>query len=440
VQAASVKRVPLLKGQVKQLKKRAGAAWSSSRSKVVSVDRNGLVMANKKGTAVVTAKKGKKKYRYRITVQSPKLSKKTKQLKLKKSFTLKVKGTSKKFRWTSSNPSVVSVKAKGKNKCKVQAKSNGVAIVSASSGGVELACEVTSGSGNVPPDGITTMYFVNGDVLKRLTKNRTDTAKYISSLSGYGQSAPLYISAEGGDGLENIWSETNNGAVGVSGAKLSEAAVAGTVTKACTWARAVCDSPYHGYDNGHNYEGAQWGSAFGQAKANSPGTGDYCCFSIPLCAYYFAGVNVLGENLGGPDAKYMPHTTLLFYTGDVSFYGGGKKATCSTCPYDSMYLYPRCGFTDVTSSYNNNRDTFEFKAGDVATYGSHAQMIIKGGTRKTCQVAQAYGPSGKKQKNEKGGDQGYELGVGSLYRSSDIQRVWRFTGEGVRLNTVGLTG
>ena len=218
--------------------------------------------------------------------------------------------------------------------------------ISTPAASVKKLTEDTGQQGN-----IFRMYLSNGDLLKTLTYDRTDTAKYVSSISRYGQSAPLYISADGGDGLENIWSEDNNGAIGVPGAKLSDAAVKGTIKKACLWARAVCDSPYHGYDNGHNYDGSQDCWAWGQAKPNALGTGDYCCYSIPLCAYYFAGVNVLGESLGGPDAKYVPHSTLLMHHSDVSFYGVTKKPVVSTGPYDSMYLYPRCGFKDMISSF-----------------------------------------------------------------------------------------
>ena len=124
---------------------------------------------------------------------------------------------------------------------------------------------------------------------------------------------------------------------------------------------------------------------------------------------------------------------------DVSFYGVSSKSVVSTGPYDSMYLYPRCGFKDMISSYKSNPSGFVFKAGDVATYGSHAQMIIEDGTKGKCSVAQAFGPTNKKQSEEIGGDQSYELGVGSLHRASDIAHIWRFTGEGVRLNTIGLS-
>ena len=435
--AASVKKLTMVKGQVRRLNKN-GATWSSSRKKVAVVDAGGNVTALKKGTAVITAKVGKKKTRYRIKVQAPKLGKTSRKVKVGKSFSLKIKGTNRKFKWSSSNPSVAQVtqKKSWKYKCKVTGKRNGVARISAAYKGVTLTCAVTVGTGQ--PGKVFRMYLSNGDLLKTLTYDRTDTAKYVSSISQYGQSAPLYISADGGDGLENIWSEDNNGAIGVPGAKLSDAAVKGTIKKACLWARAVCDSPYHGYDNGHNYDGSQDCWAWGQAKPNALGTGDYCCYSIPLCAYYFAGVNVLGESLGGPDAKYVPHSTLLMHHSDVSFYGVTKKPVVSTGPYDSMYLYPRCGFKDMISSFKNNRSTFVFKAGDVATYGSHAQLIIEDGTKGKCSVAQAFGPTNKKQSKEIGGDQSYELGVGSLHRASDIAHIWRFTGEGVRLNTVGL--
>ena len=79
---------------------------------------------------------------------------------------------------------------------------------------------------------------MDGNVFKQMTWNRSDTGVYISNVSRFGQSAPLYIHKDGGDGLENIWAATNNGAVGLPGVSLSAEAVSGTILKACFWARA----------------------------------------------------------------------------------------------------------------------------------------------------------------------------------------------------------
>lgn len=284
---------------------------------------------------------------------------------------------------------------------------------------------------------------MDGNVFKQMTWKRSDVGIYISSLSKYGQSAPLYIHKDGGDGLENIWAATNNGAVGVPGARLSSDAVAKTIEKACFWARAVTDSPYHGYDFGHSYKGANLMYTFGQAKPNGLGTGDYCCSTIPLCAYYFAGVNVIGENLGGSDAKYIPNSTKLFYegrTGKITYYENGKLKGARYLSNYEWKIFRFCGFKDVVASYKKNKKTFQFKAGDVVTANGHTQLILSDGTRKTAEAVQAYGPDKvKKGKMPKGGDQSNELGRTYYVRTSPaIKHIMRFTGKGVKLNTAGI--
>ncbi|MBR1900285.1 MAG: Ig-like domain-containing protein, partial [Lachnospiraceae bacterium] len=101
-EAASVKKITLLTGQTKQLKRKK-AVWKSKKSSVASVSPDGLVTAIRRGKTTVTARVGKKRYRYRITVEKPVLSKKTLSIGLNKSKTLKVKKTSKAFKIISSD-------------------------------------------------------------------------------------------------------------------------------------------------------------------------------------------------------------------------------------------------------------------------------------------------------------------------------------------------
>lgn len=279
--------------------------------------------------------------------------------------------------------------------------------------------------------------YMDGNVFKELTDQISDTGRYVSSFSSCGQSAPLYIHKDGGDGLENIWAAENNGAVGVPGARLSKADVLATRQKAAWWARAVCDSPWHGYDTGSGYRHASWGSRYGQAKKKAPGTGDYCCSSLPLCAYYFAGVNLIGEGLGGPDPLYIPQTTLPFYTNQISYYYNGQLYVSGTNSYNLNNFLNLFGFSDVTERYLADRKNFRFLTGDIVVLPNHCELVLSDGDRKTAQIAQSHGAD----KKHRGGDQsGSELEVANgIYRYKKIRHIFRFTGQGVVLNTAGLT-
>ena len=67
------------------------------------------------------------------------ISAKKKTLYIGKSFTLKIRGTDKAVKWSSSNKSVATVSAKGK----VTAKKAGTAVITAKVGGKKLVCKVT---------------------------------------------------------------------------------------------------------------------------------------------------------------------------------------------------------------------------------------------------------------------------------------------------------
>ena len=165
VEAASVKlnyrKIALYKGQKKKLRLKGTkkkAKWSSNRKTVVSVDKKGKITAKKKGTAVITAKVGKKKYKCRVTVKVKAAVKKptntkpikkptnTKPAKLptlvkeinldKKDITLTVgqtqkltakftpaNATNKSVRWSSDAPKVATVDSNGN----VKAVSEGIA-------------------------------------------------------------------------------------------------------------------------------------------------------------------------------------------------------------------------------------------------------------------------------------------------------------------------
>ncbi len=122
-----------VKGTKKKVK------WSSSNKKVAIVSKKGKVTAKKKGTATITAKIGKNKYKCKVTVKNPTISKTSLTLAKGKTFTLKVNHAVGKVTWSSSNKKVATVSSKGK----VTAKKNGTATITAKASGIRLKCKVT---------------------------------------------------------------------------------------------------------------------------------------------------------------------------------------------------------------------------------------------------------------------------------------------------------
>ena len=81
--------------------------------RVASVSGNGKVTARAKGTSVITAKVGNKKYTCKITVETPRISKSSISMGTGKKYTLKVNGTKQKVKWSSSNKAIATVSSKG---------------------------------------------------------------------------------------------------------------------------------------------------------------------------------------------------------------------------------------------------------------------------------------------------------------------------------------
>ena len=123
--------------------------YSSSNKKVAAVSSRGVITAKKSGRAKIKVKAGKKTFTVTVTV--PKASptglkgvpsavtlKKGKSKKLK--VTILPKGADGKIRYTSSDPSVVTVSAKGVIKAKKKA---GQAVVTVTCGGIRRTITVT---------------------------------------------------------------------------------------------------------------------------------------------------------------------------------------------------------------------------------------------------------------------------------------------------------
>ena len=144
--AASVKlnktKIVLVVGQTYNLKvsgTKITPQWSSSNKKIVSVTKKGVVKGLRKGTATITAKIGKKTYKCKVTVESPKLSSTKKTVTAGTSFTLKLNGTKQTVKWYTSNKKIATVSKKGV----VKTLRAGSVKITAKVGGKSYVCRVT---------------------------------------------------------------------------------------------------------------------------------------------------------------------------------------------------------------------------------------------------------------------------------------------------------
>lgn len=116
----------------------SGVKWSSSDTKVATVNSKGKVTAKKAGTATITAKAGKKKVTCKITVVA-KLNVTSKTLKEGESYQLKLTGAAGTVKWSSSATDIVSVTSGGK----ITAEKAGKATITAKDGSKAYTVKVT---------------------------------------------------------------------------------------------------------------------------------------------------------------------------------------------------------------------------------------------------------------------------------------------------------
>ena len=83
--------------------------WKSSKPKVASVSKTGLVKAKSYGKAKITATAGKKKYKCTVYVEKPSISEKSIQIEEKSSYKLSMKNTIRTPYWSSDNSKVAVV-------------------------------------------------------------------------------------------------------------------------------------------------------------------------------------------------------------------------------------------------------------------------------------------------------------------------------------------
>ena len=128
------------------------AKWASSKKSVVTVTKRGKATAKKAGKAVVTAKQGKKAWKFVITVKKVSINKKALTLDVDKSAVLKLVGDGLRSAG-SSNSKVVSVALSGKGAAwTITAQTAGTATITLKSKkGKSYTCKVTVRSIDVTP-------------------------------------------------------------------------------------------------------------------------------------------------------------------------------------------------------------------------------------------------------------------------------------------------
>lgn len=129
--------------KVKKTNAKQKIKWRSSKKKIVSVNRKGQIKALRKGSSIITAKMGKKKLHFKVTVETPTISKKAIKLYVGKKGTLTMKGTNRPVKWSAtSNNRIVSILSNRSNQGIVTAKKAGTAKVIARIGKKKYQCTV----------------------------------------------------------------------------------------------------------------------------------------------------------------------------------------------------------------------------------------------------------------------------------------------------------
>lgn len=112
--------------------------WSSSKKTVASVSSNGKVKAKKAGKAKITARVGSSKKHCMITVEAPRLNKKSVTMKIGQTTTLKLSGCKHTVKWKCNDTDIASVSSG-----KITAKDAGKTTIKAIVHGKTYKCKIT---------------------------------------------------------------------------------------------------------------------------------------------------------------------------------------------------------------------------------------------------------------------------------------------------------
>lgn len=180
VQAAKIKinktKYTMNKGEKYTLKisgTKKKVSWSTSNKKIATINLKGKVTAKKKGKVVITARVSGKKYKCKITVEAPTISKKKYTLNINNTYTLKIKGTSQKIKWETSDYEFVTVNSKGK----ITAQEIGKATITAIIGKSKYECIVTVKDPNIHDNFNGKTYNIRIDETEALDLYMYNTSK-----------------------------------------------------------------------------------------------------------------------------------------------------------------------------------------------------------------------------------------------------------------------
>ena len=143
---AAAKTIYVTKGEsvnlsVKKATKKT--KWKVSKSKVVKLTKGKkklTVKGKKKDSIVVSAKIGKKNYKYKIVVETPKISQTVLSLNAGETESVEIFGTKRRVRWQSEDTQIVKV---GETSGEITAIKAGETSVFAKVGKKKYSCDVT---------------------------------------------------------------------------------------------------------------------------------------------------------------------------------------------------------------------------------------------------------------------------------------------------------